>query len=537
MANDAPAEKQSAPATRRGPLLILCGLLAILAATILLAAGVLHQQDANARTDAEQHLNELLSQSRSIAADYARDREQQRAETTRRLSRQAETVCADVQVFLQAAVIRRESENNVRQLAQMKQKRDRLVALVRQQAAAVGKITSELSPDNAAAITTIQPIAAPASDAAAGTISASSAPGDTTAVVTAEAIPAPGDLVKELQKTQEENLRLADLLSADLPNSESGQDAAKAPVQGMDGKKKTPDENWPERLLRECGADLESLLPENCAFSAAEAGGKLLLALGGGKASAEEVRAESSRSLLLQAQGKNLQWVIRVALADPDAPARPNARELARLLTERLGLNDSSAVTINGWVLNEKGEAEIGFPTTSANELPEENARPGAWFPAKGGVCLLRQTTPLAPAIWTVALQVRLPARPLPARAEEFVRAHPLYAGGLLTAALLLLGGIVTLAILAARGGGVRVLQLSASAMGGTTGTTGIRPVLGSLERLQRANRGRSGEGSRILDLARSGVLRELAARIRQQSKEGKPSVRSSAPALREYRK
>lgn len=480
-------------------ILLLCLLVSLLAGAGLVVS-LLESRRIREREEAARRLSQTIGQARLISADYVRTRAALRHSLEQGLNRQAATVCNNIQVFLQAALVKREAVLTSARLSHEANARRLLNDLARKQAELTAEFVQKVS-------------AAPAKSGSADEIAIDNT--DLTSFFGSEKIKELGqdsELVKEFKAKLEEIGQEMDLLMQSRPAAEE-------------------DKQWPVALLRDSGPDIESLLPPASTFSAAEAGGRVLLAVGGGKATAHEVRGEAARNMLWQASDEGLHWVLRVVLADPEAPPPPQARELAQILGERLGLRGAGggAADMTGYVLAQDGQAAAGFPENrhDAAALPVA----GEWREGGGEAQIFMQADALEPSVWGIGMNIRIPAPPLAGQLRGLAEENPLYTGLYLAAQAVLLLAIIIQGVLAmqagrqARGeGGIRFIRASGKEVGG--------PVLGSLERLQAGNRGNGAAGgSCILDTARSPVLRELARRIRGNP----PEKARSGGKLREY--
>ena len=488
-------------------ILLLCLLVSLLAGAGLVAS-LLESRRVREREEATRGLSQTLEQARLISADYVRTRTIMRQNLEQSLNRQAATVCNNVQVFLQAALVRREAALTAARLSHEAGARRLLNALARKQAELAAEFAQKVS-------------SAPAKSDTGDEVTIDTT--DLTSFFGSDKIKELGqdsELVKEFKAKLEEIGQEMELLMQSRPAAEE-------------------DKEWSLALLRDSGPDIESLLPPASTFSAAEAGGRLLLAVGGGKASAHEVRGEAARNMLWQSGEGGLHWVLRVVLAEPEAPPPPQARELAQILGERLGLRGVSgtggvggtggATNITGYVLAQDGQVAAGFPENrhDTTSLPVA----GQWRESNDEAQMYVQAEALEPSPWGLGLNVRISAPPLAGQLRQLANENPLYTGLYLAAQAVLLLAIIIQGILAmqagrqARGdGGIRFIRAAGREAGA--------PILGSLERLQAGNRGNGAAGgSCILDTARSPVLRELARRIRGNP----PEKTRSSGKLREY--
>lgn len=498
---------------------LLFGLIGCLAAGGICAAGFMANQQNTQREVAARNLRQLLKQARAFSITYVRERLEERQVLQQRLNREATDVCSDIQIFLQTALVRQEAQRNARRNTALQKGGEELQQMLRQQAENAAKMAAALT-SASAAITSITPLASDGSSSALG--SASGSDGAITVTPSPISDEEKNVLLQEFAQLQEKTIRkIASLDAAAVAKKEDDQTV---------------------RLLRESGADIEGFLPKYGSFTVAEAGGRVLLTLGAGNttASKSSLRAEATRNLLLASDGSSVHWVVRVVLNDLSAPALPDGKELAQYLGERLGLQvpvdtlpeEQVAPTLTGVVYNSDGSMAGTFPLGAENEFVQTSLASG-WQNDQFQQQFFERVDALAPAEWGIGLLVTLPVLPVKAQLTALAGENPAAVIGFIVAALLLLVGIIINARLAWRGiesDGTRVDAAMLSALTQNAGLVSPRPILGSLERLQVANRGRLGEGSRILDLAKSPVLRDLASRVRRVSnspdKEGRPGLR-----------
>lgn len=302
------------------------------------------------------------------------------------------------------------------------------------------------------------------------------------------------------------------------------------------------DPRWAETLLRHCGLDLESLLPETGSLKVTEVGGRVLLHLGAEEVSPEALVAEASRTLLFEGEGAQVNWTVSLRLVVNDPPRPPTPEEMALHLSEQLRFDEGTLVA-DAFFVDGDGVVQAVFPhpaRVGVPVLPPE----AVWIgePMRGRMVWYEQRPCHAPYGWAMGVRVRMPDAPDGERILETLRVQPAYAVGWVTLGLgtfFLLGGVVFMAWprgsgngspgwrgLGHRGGGggmrgpVLVADLDA-------GSAPVVPVPGSLHRLQTENRGHRRGGSQILEHARSPVLRDLARKVR--TPEGTPTRISAA--------
>lgn len=319
--------------------------------------------------------------------------------------------------------------------------------------------------------------------------------------------------------------------------------------------------------LRASSPELAALLPSGCSLTVVENNFREILSLGGGSLPENAVTETVTRDFFWQDDGGSRQWTLQVRLSAPDDNPIPDARELAEFLTEKLDTVRLDRVAWRGWLVDASGQAVAFFPglkegMATDSELPfvsvprywtaiddsrlvwlerpvdipgqelvpavtvaidrpspplelvDEFWKDGKWSGALGALALLSMVV----WIWFVRAMVSGRNAPTPARAnrekpaptkvrqrlvrdETRVRAVPDVQG-------------VIVADIDDDG------EVTVEAVPHTPPLRQPRPKMpipsGSLFRLQAIHRGGGGmRGSRILDQARSQVLRDLAGRVR----------------------
>lgn len=329
--------------------------------------------------------------------------------------------------------------------------------------------------------------------------------------------------------------------------------------------------------LHSCSTELATLLPSGCSFAVIEDSSRELLSLGGGVPPEGAISEVMTREFMFNDGPESRHWTLRIELTAPDAHPVPDAREAASLITEKIGHIRLDNVAWRGWLVGPDGETKSVFPLAGEGETTRSGVgdpppfidMPHEWIEVDGRrwVWLERQQgrkgMAWAPA---VAVAVPSPAPPL-VLGDEFIkdRRWSLTIGALTLLTLIGWVWFVRLWALSGReeedapaepaptrSGGTRTRQRLVRddsrtraipevqgvivADIGDDGSVNIAPPAavhgtsmprvmpsGSLFRLQGIHRGREGApGSRILDQARSPVLRELASRVRPAAGLGK---------------
>lgn len=330
-----------------------------------------------------------------------------------------------------------------------------------------------------------------------------------------------------------------------------------------------PDPDRALSALRASSPELAALLPAGSSLSVVEDDFQELLSLGGNAAEGV-VGVAMTREFVWNDGTRDRDWTLRVRVTAPDEHPRPDARELALHLTGLFEPVRLDGVAWRGWLVDAAGQVAAVFP------VPADGAPPG---PADGAPPFVDRTQhwvavdddrlvwlekaeaveelPLAPA---VAVSIGHPAPPLDL-AEEFWkdRRWNLTLGALAFLSLIGWGWFFRGMLASRRNAAVEKLLAAGTAARsrprqrlvrddsiartipevqgvivadiGDDGAVRLEAPVdvpapspkpraaipsGSLFRLQGIHRGGKGvKGSRILDQARSQVLRELANRVR----------------------
>lgn len=325
--------------------------------------------------------------------------------------------------------------------------------------------------------------------------------------------------------------------------------------------------------LRAIAPELSALLPSGCSLAIVEDNSRELLSVGGGAPAENAVAEAMTRDFLLGDGGGNRLWTIRVEVTAHDAFPVPDAKELAGAVTAELGGVRLDGVAWRGWLLGPGGQVAAPFPAAADGaprradpSLPPFIDKPEEWVEYEGQrlVWMERRAAPAGVDLFpAVAVAIDRPAPPLELVDELWRDTRWSVTLGML--ALLFLAGWVWFVrtllasgraaadgdapapepsrpeVSLSRGGSrVRVVRNEAAARkvpevaevivadldDGGVKVSAPAPERkarepravpsGSLYRLQAMHRGgKSVGGSRVLDGARSPVLKELALRVR----------------------
>ncbi len=313
--------------------------------------------------------------------------------------------------------------------------------------------------------------------------------------------------------------------------------------------------------LRASHTELAALLPAGCSLAVIEDNSRQLFSVGGGVPPEHAVTASVSRDFMFTDGDTTRQWSLRLDIVSPDASPMPDAVGTAGHIAENVRAVRLDEIAWQGWLLGRNGTVEAAFgpdagPNGSPQELPPYIDVAGEWVDIDGKRLVWLEKSGLRPNLdWETAVAVAMP-RPEPPLdiVEEFMAdgrwsltisvlfvltlvgwvwfVRSLFASRPTAAATLAAAPValqeeprrrvvrdekVSRAVPEARG--IIVADI------GEDGTVRVeenteteKPVMpsGSLYRLQAIHRGREhGPGSRVLDQARSPVLKELAVRVR----------------------
>jgi len=308
------------------------------------------------------------------------------------------------------------------------------------------------------------------------------------------------------------------------------------------------DSEWPEIALLTASADLAQRMPPNCSLTVCQEGGRMLLRLSGKTASATEKQLETTRRLEFDINGKLRCWFLTVAMNAPVLP-EVTAGEIAEELGRRLGLANSEHEAWRGIIIDAEGKILEVFPAIAPGPrvmpLP---SRSGEWLAIDGPVQprLTRlDRLSLASAPWSIGMQIVIDAPALFAAMEKRIYEDWRWAGllGLSAFAFCLCSLVALLRPLRAQpvltpvAAAPRLVPKAGSGRSRAAGITFAEVIAGdeqtsimlhdslpprqgapgdSLRHLQQMHRGAPALGStRILDHARSALLRELAKKVR----------------------
>lgn len=331
--------------------------------------------------------------------------------------------------------------------------------------------------------------------------------------------------------------------------------------------------------------ELSALLPSGYSLAIVEDNARELLSLGGGTPHDGHVVTALSRDFLFNDGDKSRHWSLRVELAAPDSHPVPAAGEVAAHLGERMAGFRVDGGVWGGWLLGRSGEIAAAFPAARAESggAPPFIDTVGEWIELDGKRMVWLEKAGRSDSLeWTPAVAVAIDTPPpLPELADEFWgdKRWSLTIGAL--ALLALFGWAWFVKSLVAPGRAASAAPAVAAKRPAASGAERVplprqrlvrdeesprlvpevqgvivaditddgvvrlrdaakpKPRLpekmpvGSLLRLQSRHRGRKGAvGSRVLDQARSQVLRELAHRVRPALAKSMAQAKQNGPTI-----
>jgi hypothetical protein len=318
---------------------------------------------------------------------------------------------------------------------------------------------------------------------------------------------------------------------------------------GKAAPRKPPPPNWPEMLLLEAMQALSGTLPDGATVAVLAPNDHLLHEMAGRGAEPEGLTVVAERAMNIHAAGRRIAWRVRVRNVAPDAPLPLTSDSLAAHLARTVFPRGDDGV-VRGMLTDGQGRAVAVFPAGGTEDLPRLGTS-GAWIELGDRVHEARlESLPAGDHLeWGLAMVGTFRDPGLAVLMAERLMHDP--AWGFALAAPALLGAFAfghasrlrrrTAASPsgnAPRGetarGAVRLVRRDGAAPPDRRGLTlaeveegeggprvrvrdlPFRPS-GNLFRLQAWHRGAGAPrgGSRILDHARSPVLRELARRVR----------------------
>ncbi len=369
-------------------------------------------------------------------------------------------------------------------------------------------------------------------------------------------------LVRLLTATLEDNRRRS-VARRDNINFPSGFEGVRRFLEIM--PRETGDDPAKEALEAN-SPELSALLPAGFALTVVEDHSREMLAIGGITAGEGMLTTSATRELVFHDSRNERRWTLRLEVGSPDQNPEPTAKEVAELLDRRFGSVRPDGMVWRGWLLGGGEEIAASFPAEASirGNAPPYLEPAGEWKLLDGGELVwlekafVRGNNPNS-LDWQIGVSVSI-AAPL----EEPTYVEALWQD---TSWAATLGGLAVLAVFsliwfvrgmlsspldsypqqaraaerperrlvrdpAARrvvsenedvivadvdaAGTVRVTAPAPAQVAPIRAPAPAAMPKGSLARLQAMHRGKvSANGSKILDHARSPLLREMVKRVR----------------------
>ncbi len=498
--------------------------------------GIIASENSREQNAVVKKTAHILGMSEAFARDFLEQRQRERERDIEQLKRQAITLLGDVQVFLQAAIIKKEAEISQKKLEDIKRKRELLAAFALQRFSAMTKEMLRLKQDVSRMQLNLDNIITEAQK------SVSAVPvTQSQGFVTGTESDFPEILAKIKSRNIENNKELRTHGSINTKN-----EVAKLKEMRTFLDDKSQDDTIDiAAAFSALSLDISSLLPKNSIFTITEAGGKILLSLGGGNIG-EPLLPEAARSMIFQVMGKSEQVVLALRLSMHETGDEDAAAELAAALLEQISSafpNDN----YSGYIFGSEHRLLKYFPESTGMKasIPE----PG-WHEIKAAnIAIYYKEAEFTVDSKTFGVGICYEMKHVAAveRISRLIDENPLRSVLLAILSLVILFAVLLLCVISWKRNG----RLQLQGIAGEVGEAGIdirniKPELGSLKRLQKLNRGHSVGGSRVLDYTRNQALKELVLRVRggvsgDDSEEGSASAtdspRSHKSELREYMK
>lgn len=318
--------------------------------------------------------------------------------------------------------------------------------------------------------------------------------------------------------------------------------------------------------------EIAALLPAGFSLVVVEDHAREMLAVGGLGGGEAMLTATVARDMIFDDGQAERRWTLRVDVASPDQNPVPTAKDVAEALDRRLGGVRPDRVTWRGWLLGGTGEVAASFPVDPQIQHPGSHPpfinAPGEWKLLDGGTLVwLERPRGKSGMDWDIAVSAMIDAPPPDPDFWTALGADHSWAATLAGLAAACLGSCLWFArglIRDSRKGprnesaprtrpvsaptlniqpaparqeikperrlvrdqeakravpeveGVIVADIEAGRVRLSAPAPSASMPAGSLTRLQAIHRGRAGApGSRILDHAKSPLLREMAERVR----------------------
>ncbi len=487
-------------------LIIIAGVFSV----VSVITGIISSEKTEEKLFVQNKVEQVLDGSKLLAQDYIVKRKLERDKIRESLNKQAATLIGDIQVFLQAAIIKKEADLAQDSLNEMRKKRERLAAFALQRFSSMTKEMLRLKQDVTRMQINLDNFINDAQnklDPATTLLGSSS-----------------GQVSRELPEI------LAKIKSKNIENSkafrERGSASAKNEVVKLRELRTFLDDKNistaidPEQLVNELTPDIANLLPENSILTISRAGGKVLVSLGSIEDSSDEISVEVARTMIFQIMGNSYQLMLSLRLNDSNVIAKQNIAEFSALLQNYI-VRTLDTKKYSGYIFDGGHELLMSFPENFGlkTSIPENG-----WdelLAANITTFYKELNVKLDGLNFGLGICYEMKHISIEERINKIIEENPANAVLLVILAIVILLAVIVICVFGWRenGGGH-----SSGVYGSATSSIDIRsikPELGSLKRLQKMNRGHNVGGSKILDYTRNEALKELVARVRGSSLEG----------------
>ncbi len=497
--------------------------------------GIIVSENAREKDVVVKKTEQIIKMSETFARNYLEQNKRIRESNIEQLKRQAVTLLGDVQVFLQAAIIKKEAEVSQKNLEDIKRKREMLAAFALQRFSAMTKEMLRLKQDVTRMQLNLDNIITEAQENV-----------NSTSGVHSEGLMAdnnsdfPDILAKIKSKNIENNKEFRSRGSINTKN-----ELAKLKEMRTFLDDKSTDKNIDvSTVFSALSLDISSLLPKNSIFTITEAGGKVLLSLGGGSTT-DLLLPEVARTMIFQVLGRSEQVVLSLQLSMQGIEGG-GAAEFSAALQDQISAVFPSE-NYSGYIFGSEHRLLKFFPESSGMKasIPE----PG-WHDIKAAnisIFYKEAEYTVGGVSYGIGICYEMKNVATVERVYRLIDENPVRSVLLAVLSLVIIFAVIILGIIGWKSSGRLQFQgVGAASAGAGIDIRSIKPELGSLKRLQKLNRGHNVGGSRVLDYTRNQALKELVLRVRggqsADESEGrtdvnKDSQRYHKSELREYMK
>lgn len=499
-------------------LIIIAGVFSV----VSVVTGIISSEKTEEKIFVQNKVEQVLASSKLLAQDYIVKRQLERDKTRESLNKQAATLIGDVQVFIQAAIIKKEADISQSSLNEVRKKRERLAAFALQRFSSMTKEMLRLKQDVTRMQIGLNDLINDAQNKLdpAAALLGSSSDNDS------------GDLPEILEQIKSKNIQNSKAFR------ERGSASAKNEVVKLRELRTFLDDKHrstaldPEKLLNELTPDIANLLPKDSILTISRAGGKVLVSLGSIGNSTSEISVDVARTMIFQVMGNNYQLMLSLKLSDNNVIARPNIAEFGIVLQNYI-VRTLDTKKYSGYIFDGNHELLMSFPDSLGLKasIPENG-----WdelIAANITTFYKESAFELDGLNFGLGVCYEMKHISIEERINKIIEENPANAVLLVILAIVILLAVIIISVLGWRensggqAGGVYRSVTSAIDI------RSIKPELGSLKRLQKMNRGHSVGGSRILDYTRNDALKELVARVRGSNSEGLRSYDNNEEELK----